>query len=144
MRDRAAISRGSIAAWFCHVLRPEERFMRAFHRDSSAVRENGHPRAAGKLPQFRDVHSLGVASNFARFASPRACWQMRPDDGCSAAFYQLGKSLPSHPGPWEVCRGFSDADRRVINRSTGNWARSVVTAAIPPAQRCTNFDPRRG
>lgn len=28
------------------------------------------------------------------------------------------------PGPWEVCRGFSGVYRRVINRSTGNWARS--------------------
>jgi len=69
--------------------------MRAFHRDSC---ENGRPRAAGKLPQFRDVHSLGVASNFARFAG-----RCGLATAASAVFYQA-----------EVCRAIRDLEKYAV------------------------------
>lgn len=94
-------------------------------------------KVAGKLPQFRDIHS--VQSAILRICRPRDCGRCaRRGDGC-AGLPTYTTSQPSDPGPWEVCRGFSSVDRRVINRSTGNWARSVVTTVIPPAQRCANF-----
>lgn len=98
-------------------------------------------KAAGKLPQFsRYVPSRGLQFCDCNDRETRAdAATETDDDGCPVVQRRVSRAIRD----LEKYAGFSTDRRRVINRSTGNWARSIVTAVIPSAQRCANLGLRR-